>query len=207
MLPFKRFRTREARSSTRCSAPRCARPARSWASTPTSRARSRRVRMPPTAGCPVGNGVRVVSPTATSVRSCCRSCGYPARIRHRRDRGTAEVLARNGIPATTVRKYFMGQATRRRRSVDRRTHQCGQDRCRDQHPVGTQRSRRQLRDPHRDGGGRQAAVHDDRAVGAAVASFEVARGEMRVRSLQDYAKDRAASLAASELAASGWASR
>ena len=33
-------------------------------------------------------------------------------------------------------------------------------------------------------------------VGAAVASFEVRRGEMRVRSLQDYAADRAARLAA-----------
>ena len=38
-------------------------------------------------------------------------------------------------------------------------------------------------------------------LGAAVASFEVARGEMRVRSLQDYAKDRAVSRATRELAA------
>ena len=36
VLPFKRFRTRRARSSTPCSGRRCARPARSWASTSTS---------------------------------------------------------------------------------------------------------------------------------------------------------------------------
>ena len=101
---------RRATSSTRCSAPRCARPARSWASTPTSRARSPRARMPRTAACPAAARSSSRSPTATSAPSSCRCCGcQQLGFDILATEGTAEVLARNGIPATIVRKYFMGQ--------------------------------------------------------------------------------------------------
>jgi carbamoyl-phosphate synthase large subunit len=116
--------------------------------------------------------------------------------------GTAEVLARNGIPATTVRKYFMGQANDDEDPSIVELINAGKIDVVINTPSG--------RSARADGFEiRTATVAADKPLfttiaqlGAAVASFEVARGEMRVRSLQDYAKDRAASLAASELAAS-----
>ena len=55
-----------ARSSTACSAPRCARPARSWASTRTSGRRSPRACSRPAPGCRARAGSSSRSPTATS---------------------------------------------------------------------------------------------------------------------------------------------
>jgi carbamoyl-phosphate synthase large subunit len=115
--------------------------------------------------------------------------------------GTAEVLARNGIPATTVRKYFMGQATDDEDPSIVELINAGKIDVVINTPSG--------RSARADGFEiRTATVAADKPLfttiaqlGAAVASFEVARGEMRVRSLQDYAKDRAASLAARELTA------
>jgi carbamoyl-phosphate synthase large subunit len=109
--------------------------------------------------------------------------------------GTAEVLARNGIPATTVRKFFMGQETDADDPSIVELINAGKIDVVINTPSG--------RSARADGFEiRTATVAADKPLfttiaqlGAAVASFEVARGAMRVRSLQDYAKDRAASLA------------
>jgi carbamoyl-phosphate synthase large subunit len=109
--------------------------------------------------------------------------------------GTAEVLARNGIPATTVRKFFMGQDTDADDPSIVELINAGKIDVVINTPSG--------RSARADGFEiRTATVAADKPLfttiaqlGAAVASFEVARGAMRVRSLQDYAKDRAASLA------------
>ncbi len=108
--------------------------------------------------------------------------------------GTAEVLARNGIPATTVRKYFMGQTV-----VD------GDPSIVDlinEGKIDIVINTPSGRSARADGFEiRTATVAADKPlftsiaqVGAAVAAFEVPRGGMRVRSLQDYAADRAARL-------------
>ena len=110
--------------------------------------------------------------------------------------GTAEVLARNGIPATTVRKFFMGQDTDDSDPSIVELINAGKIDVVINTPSG--------RSARADGFEiRTATVAADRPLfttiaqlGAAVASFEVQRGEMRVRSLQDYAEDRARSLAA-----------
>jgi carbamoyl-phosphate synthase large subunit len=109
--------------------------------------------------------------------------------------GTAEVLARNGIPATTVRKFFMGQDTDADDPSIVELINAGKIDVVINTPSG--------RSARADGFEiRTATVAADKPLfttiaqlGAAVASFEVARGAMRVRSLQDYAKDRAVSLA------------
>jgi carbamoyl-phosphate synthase large subunit len=112
--------------------------------------------------------------------------------------GTAEVLARNGIPATTVRKFFMGQDTDADDPSIVELINAGKIDVVINTPSG--------RSARADGFEiRTATVAADKPLfttiaqlGAAVASFEVARGAMRVRSLQDYAKDRATSLAAAQ---------
>ncbi|GMA92511.1 carbamoyl-phosphate synthase large chain [Homoserinibacter gongjuensis] len=75
VLPFKRFRTREGASSTPCWGRRCARRARSWVSTRTSRGPSRRARMPPTGAFPTAARSSCRWQTATSAPSCCPCCG------------------------------------------------------------------------------------------------------------------------------------
>ena len=107
--------------------------------------------------------------------------------------GTAEVLARNGIPATTVRKFFMGQETDEADPSIVELINAGRIDVVINTPSG--------RSARADGFEiRTATVAADKPLfttiaqlGAAVASFEVAHGDMRVRSLQDYALDRAAS--------------
>jgi len=109
--------------------------------------------------------------------------------------GTAEVLARNGIPATTVRKFFMGQETDENDPSIVELINAGKIDVVINTPSG--------RSARADGFEiRTATVAADKPLfttiaqlGAAVASFEVAHGDIRVRSLQDYALDRAASLA------------
>jgi carbamoyl-phosphate synthase large subunit len=91
-------------------------------------------------------------------------------------RAPAEVLARNGIRSQSVRKYFMGQEVVPGRAVDRRAHQRGQDRCRDQHAVRTQRPRGRVRDPDGDGRADKPLFTTIAQLGAAVAAFEVVRG-------------------------------
>ena len=106
--------------------------------------------------------------------------------------GTAEVLARNGIPATTVRKYFMGQdAVEGDPSIVELINDGRIDVV-----INTPSGRSARADGFEI---RTATVAADKPLfttiaqlGAAVASFEVAHGRMRVRSLQDYARDRAA---------------
>jgi carbamoyl-phosphate synthase large subunit len=115
--------------------------------------------------------------------------------------GTAEVLARNGIPATTVRKFFMGQETDEADPSIVELINAGKIDVVINTPSG--------RSARADGFEiRTATVAADKPLfttiaqlGAAVASFEVAHGDIRVRSLQDYAKDRAVSLQAASLAA------
>jgi carbamoyl-phosphate synthase large subunit len=110
--------------------------------------------------------------------------------------GTAEVLARNGIPATTVRKYFMGQKVEEGQPSIVDLINDGKIDIVINTPSG--------RSARADGFEiRTATVAADKPlfttiaqVGAAVAAFEVPRGAMRVRSLQNYAADRAARLAA-----------
>ena len=112
--------------------------------------------------------------------------------------GTAEVLARNGIPATTVRKYFMGQEVVEGDPSIVELINAGRVDVVINTPSG--------RSARADGFEiRTATVAADKPLfttiaqlAAAVASFEVHRGDIRVRSLQDYAKDRAASLERAE---------
>ncbi len=68
VMPFNRFRTSTAVPSTPCSARRCARPARSWASTTPSGPRSPSRQAAAYGRLPIkGTRVRVAWPTATSV--------------------------------------------------------------------------------------------------------------------------------------------
>ena len=106
--------------------------------------------------------------------------------------GTAEVLARNGIRATTVRKYFMGQEQNAADPSVVELINAGKIDVVINTPSG--------RSARADGFEiRTATVAADKPLfttiaqlGAAVAAFEVKRGDIRVRSLQDYALDRAA---------------
>jgi carbamoyl-phosphate synthase, large subunit len=106
--------------------------------------------------------------------------------------GTAEVLARNGIQASTVRKYFMGQETVEGEPSIVELINDGKIDVVINTPSG--------RSARADGFEiRTATVAADKPLfttiaqlGAAVAALEVARAGIRVRSLQDYAKDRAA---------------
>ncbi len=104
--------------------------------------------------------------------------------------GTAEVLARNGIRATTVRKYSMGQGGIEGTIVD--LINAGRIDVVINTPSG--------RSARADGVEiRTATVAADKPlfttiaqVGAAVGSLEARNAPVRVRSLQDYAADRAA---------------
>jgi carbamoyl-phosphate synthase large subunit len=106
--------------------------------------------------------------------------------------GTAEVLARNSIRATTVRKYFMGQEQNAADPSVVELINAGKIDVVINTPSG--------RSARADGIEiRTATVAADKPLfttiaqlGAAVAAFEVKRGDIRVRSLQDYALDRAA---------------
>ena len=106
--------------------------------------------------------------------------------------GTAEVLARNGIPARTVRKYFLGQDVD---AADPSIVELINDGKIDV-VINTPSGRSARADGFEI---RTATVAADKPLfttiaelAAAVAAFEVRRGDIRVRSLQDYAKDRAA---------------
>jgi carbamoyl-phosphate synthase large subunit len=108
--------------------------------------------------------------------------------------GTAEILSRNGIPSTVVRKYFLGQ-----KSVE------GEPSIVDLINAGrvdvvinTPSGRSARADGYEI---RTATVAADKPLfttiaqlAAAVASFEAIRDGFEVRSLQDYAIDRAARL-------------
>ncbi|MEO5533659.1 MAG: carbamoyl-phosphate synthase large subunit [Pseudolysinimonas sp.] len=115
--------------------------------------------------------------------------------------GTAEVLARNGIRATAVRKYFMGQAVDAADpSIVELINEGKIDVV-----INTPSGRSARADGFEI---RTATVAADKPLfttiaqlAAAVAAFEIKHGDMRVRSLQDYAKDRARSLETRRLAA------
>ena len=94
-----------ARSSTACSGRRCARPARSWASTRTSARPSPRASSPPTAGCP-RKGCIFVSVANRDKRAMIFPVKRLADLGFTliATTGTAEVLRRNGITAEVVRK-------------------------------------------------------------------------------------------------------
>jgi len=104
--------------------------------------------------------------------------------------GTAEVLARYGIPATTVRKYFMGQvAVPGQPSIVDLINEGRIDIV-----INTPSGRSARADGIEI---RTATVAADKPLfttiaqlGAAVASFEAHGQGIRVKSLQDYAKDR-----------------
>jgi carbamoyl-phosphate synthase large subunit len=108
--------------------------------------------------------------------------------------GTAEVLARNGIRTQSVRKYFMGQAVVPGEPSIVDLINAGKIDVVINTPSG--------RSARADGFEiRTATVAADKPIfttiaqlGAAVAAFEVQRGEIHVRSLQDYALDRAGRL-------------
>jgi len=110
--------------------------------------------------------------------------------------GTAEVLARNGIRAASVRKYFMGQEVIPGDPSIVELINDGKIDVVINTPSG--------RSARADGIEiRTATVAADKPLfttiaqlGSAVASFEASRGETHVRSLQDYARDRADRLAA-----------
>jgi len=112
--------------------------------------------------------------------------------------GTAEVLARNGIEARVVRKYFMGQeVVDGQPSIVELINDGSVDVV-----INTPSGRSARADGYEI---RMATVAADKPlfttiaqVGAAVASFEAIREGFTVRSLQDYAIDRAERLARSE---------
>jgi carbamoyl-phosphate synthase large subunit len=104
--------------------------------------------------------------------------------------GTAEVLARNGIEAEVVRKYFMGQqVVEGEPSIVELINQGSVDVV-----INTPSGRSARADGYEI---RTATVAADKPLfttiaqlGAAVASFEAIKQGFEVRSLQDYAKDR-----------------
>lgn len=112
--------------------------------------------------------------------------------------GTAEVLARNGIEARVVRKYFMGQeVVPGEPSIVELINQGEVDVV-----INTPSGRSARADGYEI---RTATVAADKPLfttiaqlGAAVASFEAIRDGFEVRSLQDYALDRAERLTAAE---------
>jgi carbamoyl-phosphate synthase large subunit len=105
--------------------------------------------------------------------------------------GTAEVLARNGIEAQVVRKYFMGQETvAGQPSIVELINEGKVDVV-----INTPSGRSARADGYEI---RTATVAADKPLfttiaqlGAAVASFEAIRDGFEVKSLQDYAIDRA----------------
>jgi carbamoyl-phosphate synthase large subunit len=105
--------------------------------------------------------------------------------------GTAEVLARNGIEAQVVRKYFMGQETvAGQPSIVELINEGRVDVV-----INTPSGRSARADGYEI---RTATVAADKPLfttiaqlGAAVASFEAIRDGFDVKSLQDYAIDRA----------------
>ena len=104
--------------------------------------------------------------------------------------GTAEVLRRNGIEAKVVRKI-----------TEREPSESGEPSIVDlindgevadgrQHADRQVRASRRLRDPGRHDRRRQADHHDGAELAAAVQGIEARRtGEIRVKSLQDHARD------------------
>jgi carbamoyl-phosphate synthase large subunit len=110
--------------------------------------------------------------------------------------GTAEVLSRNGIPSTVVRKYFLGQQS----VVGAPSIVDLINEGRVDVVINTPSGRSARADGYEI---RTATVAADKPLfttiaqlAAAVASFEAIRNGFDVRSLQDYALDRAARLAA-----------
>ena len=99
-----------ARASTRCSGRRCARPARSWASTSSSAPRSPSRRPPPTASLPV-KGRAFVSVASKDKRAMIFPVKRLADLGFEiwATSGTGEVLRRNGVRATIVRKHSEGR--------------------------------------------------------------------------------------------------
>jgi carbamoyl-phosphate synthase large subunit len=115
--------------------------------------------------------------------------------------GTAEVLARNGIAARVVRKYFMGQeVVAGEPSIVELINNGEVDVV-----INTPSGRSARADGYEI---RMATVAADKPlfttiaqVGAAVASFETIRKGFEVKSLQDYAIDRAARLESAQVLA------
>jgi carbamoyl-phosphate synthase large subunit len=110
--------------------------------------------------------------------------------------GTAEILSRNGIPSTVVRKYFLGQQS----EVGEPSIVDLINEGRVDVVINTPSGRSARADGYEI---RTATVAADKPLfttiaqlAAAVASFEAIRDGFDVRSLQDYALDRAARLAA-----------
>jgi carbamoyl-phosphate synthase large subunit len=123
-------RSTGSRASTRCSVPRCAPPARSWASTSTSVPRSPSRRPAPDRWCcPPRAACSCRSPTATSGPSCSRSCAWStsgstsSRPRHGRRPAAC------GDPGAGRRQGLAGG-----RSILDLIESAG-DRARAQHPV------------------------------------------------------------------------
>ncbi|HEY1531861.1 MAG TPA: carbamoyl-phosphate synthase large subunit [Galbitalea sp.] len=110
--------------------------------------------------------------------------------------GTAEILSRNGIPSTVVRKYFLGQqSSAGSPSIVELINEGRVDVV-----INTPSGRSARADGYEI---RTATVAADKPLfttiaqlAAAVASFEAIRDGFDVRSLQDYALDRAARLEA-----------
>ena len=109
-------RSTASRAPTRCSARRCARPARSWASRATSRPRSRRRRPRPARALPQrGHRRSSPSPTATSRRPrrsppALHDLGFAIVA----TRGTARRSARMGVPVRAHQQDRRGLAARGR---------------------------------------------------------------------------------------------
>ena len=141
---------------TRCSAPRCARPARSWAWRPTSRPRSPRRRPRPARGCRGRHGV----PHRHRLRQGRRSAAIAAQLHDLgftivATGGTAAAIARMGIPVERLNKIGEGSP----HVVD--WIERGDVVARHQHADGHRGARGRLRDPPRRDRPRHPVHHDD----------------------------------------------
>ena len=103
--------------------------------------------------------------------------------------GTAEVLKRNGINATVVRKQSRGRRPERRED-HRPAHPRRRGRPHRQHPVRHRRPPRRLRDPYGGRGPRRVpCLTTVQALAAAVQGIDALnRGDVGVRSLQEHAE-------------------
>ena len=102
-------RSPASRGPTRCSARRCAPPARCWGSTPASGPPSPRARRPPTGPCRPRGWPSCRSATPTSGPSCCRPSASPTSASPwSRPPARPGSCSRNGMDAEIVRKGHEG---------------------------------------------------------------------------------------------------
>ena len=150
-------RSTASRTPTRCSAPRCARPARSWASPATSRRRSPRRRPPRARRCRRSGTVFLTVTDSDKAGGPRRSPStlHDLGFQIVATRGTAQAIRAMGVPVRGDQQDRRGRQQRRRLDRARRR------RPRRQHADRLGRALGRLGDPPRGGRRRRAVHHDD----------------------------------------------